>query len=214
MESNKKTLLVVIILAALVLIVVLAFSFGKKSGQELENNLSKSNTGLSSSVDNMVTQSPVNPALSKILEESRVEAPGANPITVDNKVITVTGQQTKTSVAQNDALAPTQTGALDKAKLDSSVVQINISLGSFSPNEFRVKAGAPVTLSLTSNDIVHSLVFDNPVLQAVAVAVAGGETRAITFQAPTKGSYSFKCNVGGDTVGHVTRGEAGTMIVE
>jgi uncharacterized cupredoxin-like copper-binding protein len=62
----------------------------------------------------------------------------------------------------------------------------------------------------SSDDSTHIFKFKDDALKAVAVGIAPGETRAITFQTPGPGEYEFYC----DVPGHEGRGEAGIMIVE
>jgi plastocyanin len=147
-----------------------------------------------------------------LFKDARMEATGANKITSDGVVITPTGEQVLTNVAQGSILAPIQTGPLVKEELASNAINLDAGSNSFSPSEFTVKAGEPVTLAITSiDDSVHSLVFEDSSLQAVVLGVLAGETKAITFNAPSvKGEYNFYSAV----EGHKEAGETGKMIVE
>jgi uncharacterized cupredoxin-like copper-binding protein len=146
-----------------------------------------------------------------IPEGSHVDVPGANPIK-DDVVVTSVGE-----VVQNDAEpmapeAPQQTEALDKESLPESVIKLGVSAAGFSPSSFEVKAGAPVSLAVSStDDFTHVFLFDDPSLSAVALGLGPQETRAITFNAPSQaGEYFFHC----DVPGHAARGETGKMIVK
>lgn len=146
-----------------------------------------------------------------IPEGSRVEVPGANPIK-DDVVVTSAGE-----VVQNDAEpmtpeAPQQTEAIDREQLPESVIKVGVSAAGFSPDSFEVKAGAPVSLAVSStDDFTHVFLFDDPSLSAVALGLGPQETRAITFNAPSQaGEYFFHC----DVPGHAGRGEVGKMIVK
>ena len=116
----------------------------------------------------------------------------------------------------NDALpmspeAPQQSDPISEADLPASAVKIAMTRdGGFSPSSFSVSPGQAVTLSATSEDAyTHVFAFRDAELSAVAIGVGPGETRAITFNAPTtEGSYEFYCNVPGHSA------EVGTMIVE
>ncbi|MGI6374306.1 MAG: cupredoxin domain-containing protein [Patescibacteria group bacterium] len=146
-----------------------------------------------------------------IPEGSRVEIDGANPI-IENTVVTLTGEATKNDVVPMSPEAPQQTGPISRDELPGSVIKVEASASGFSPSSFTVKAGAPVTMAISSVDnITHVFMFDDPQLMAVAIGVGPNETRAITFNAPSeKGEYSFRC----DVPGHSGRGEIGSMIVE
>ncbi len=149
---------------------------------------------------------------SEDMDNSKIEAPGANPITPSNQVVTVEGKKTLNDVSPTSPQAPSQTAPLKLENLSPNAVKIAIGNGGFSPVVFSVNAGSPVTMALTAVDsYAHSLVFDSPSLSAVGVGVYSGETRAITFNAPEqKGEYNFRCNVGG----HAGRGEIGKMVVK
>lgn len=145
-------------------------------------------------------------------EGARVEVVGANAVTKDNVVITKTGEVAKNDVVPMSPEAPQQTAPITKAQLPTTAVKLDVSAAGFSPKEISVKAGAPVTLSVSSVDgLTHVFMFDDNALAAVAIGVGPSETRAITFNAPAKaGEYTFRC----DVPGHFGRGEAGKMIVK
>ncbi|MDP3974892.1 MAG: peptidoglycan-binding protein [Candidatus Jorgensenbacteria bacterium] len=90
-------------------------------------------------------------------------------------------------------------------------VNLAISPSGFSPSTFTAAPGQSVTLSLISSSTeTHTLRFDNPLLNAVSLGVVAGDTRTITFTAPTAiGEYAFRC----DVPSHATRDEVGKMIV-
>lgn len=146
------------------------------------------------------------------LKDAKVVVPGANPISKDNKVLTMEGKPVKNDALPMAPEAPRQTLPVDVKTLPSEVVKINASSAGFVPNSFTVKKGQPVTLSLTSTDgYTHVIVFNDASLSAVAMGVAPNETRVISFNAPTTaGKYTFRCTV----PGHEARGESGTMIVQ
>ncbi len=128
-----------------------------------------------------------------VLKDAVVVAPGANPITSDNKVVTPAGQQTDNASQPMSDTAPKQTGFLNKETLPATL--INISIGkAFTPSKFTTKAGAPTSFALTGADsFSHVLAFDDPSLAAIAILVGPGQTKAITFNAPTKpGTYTFR----------------------
>lgn len=149
---------------------------------------------------------------SEALQNAKVEAPGANPITADNQVVTVEGKKTLNNVSPTSPQAPSQTAPLKAESLSANVIKVSIGNGAFNPDSFSVNAGSPTTIALTSVDsYAHSFVFDDSSLSAIGLGVYSKETRAVTFNAPTKpGEYTFRCNVGG----HAGRGEIGKMIVK
>jgi len=103
-----------------------------------------------------------------------------------------------------------QSRALDEKEIPLDAVKLTVTASGFVPNEFTVKSGQAITLSLTSGDKTHVFKFDNALLKAIAIGVAGQETRAITFNTPVAGDYTFYC----DVPGHRERGETGVMHVK
>ena len=100
----------------------------------------------------------------------------------------------------------------EEKNLPKETVKLTVTASGFTPNEFTVKAGSTIDLAVSSGDQwTHVFKFDDPILQSVALGLAGGETRMITFKAPAgKGDYSFYC----DVPGHRARGETGVMHVK
>lgn len=151
------------------------------------------------------------PAEGTPTEQGVVAAPGASPVTEEGVVLNTQGEEAKNDVQPGSPEAPQQSNPIAAEEVPSSATKLTVSAQGFSPAEFTVSAGSAVTLSVTSGDTqTHIFMFDDPSLSAVAVGIGPGETRAITFNAPTtKGEYSFRC----DVPGHAGRGEVGKMIV-
>ena len=219
MNKNNKVLLIVVLVLFLV-ITLLYVSYKNLRQEEPESKSAFQEAQIideeydpASDAEEVGTLLE-DPVLVDLLASSREEAVGASLITSDNRVINREGQEVKTNVSVSDSSAPTQTGPIDQSDLSENSITINVVLGEFSPNEFRVRAGQPVTLALKSNDVNHNLVFEDAVLSAVALAVGPNELRAVTFKAPDPGHYPFYCNIGGSRIGHASRGETGVMIVE
>lgn len=64
---------------------------------------------------------------------------------------------------------------------------------SFSPSEFRVKAGVPVEISLRSDDTDHGFrILETDV--NVRIPKRGKGPLTITFQPPAPGRYTFECS--------------------
>lgn len=211
MENKNKNLW--LILGLLVIVIVVAAIFLSQNKKGSQPNTINNNQAAPVNTDAPATQAPTAVVSSNpVLKDAVVVLPGASPVTKDNKVVTNQGEQTDNSVAPLSPKAPMQTQPIDKDKLGTNVIKIGVSAAGFSPNQFTVNAGAPTTVALTSTDgTVHVLIFSDPSLSAVAIGVMPDETRAITFNAPTKaGEYAFHC----DVPGHNARGEAGKMIVK
>jgi len=206
MENNNKKIWVLLgVVVLLVVIIIIAANSGKKNAQTGSKANNQATTG---TTDNTV---PTN-AVTALPEGAVVVVPGASPVSKDDVVLTPTGEAVKNDVAPLTPDAPRQTGPIAKEQLSNEVIKLDVSGSGFSPNEFTVNSGDPVTFSLTSQDsYMHVLVFDDPSLKAVASGVGPGETRAMTFNAPSKaGEYTFRCGV----PGHAARGEVGKMIVK
>lgn len=107
---------------------------------------------------------------------------------------------------------PMQSLPLDENEIPKEAIKIEITSQGFSPSSFEVNNGEKVVLSVTSGDRwAHVFKFKDSSLAEVAVGVTSGETRAITFYAPSEaGEYPFFC----DVPGHERRGEKGVMIVK
>jgi plastocyanin len=149
-----------------------------------------------------------------VLEGAVTQAPGADLITTDGRVVNQEGNEVKTDVAYNSPEAPRQTQALSEEEQQEIVqaTKLTLDANGFNPREFRIGAGEALTITLTgSEDSSHVFAFADPALSAVYINVRPGETRAVTFNAPDEpGEYEFFC----DFPGHRARGETGVMIVE
>jgi plastocyanin len=211
MDNKYKIILLFVGLGIITVLLIILFApqmkktpYDAKSYQPPVNSQANPNANVPLDSAAVVT--------SEELENAKIEAPGANPITASNQVVTVEGKKTLNDVDPTSPQAPSQTAPLKAENLSPNAIKINIGNGGFSPNSFSVNAGSPVTIAVTSVDsYAHSFVFDNPALSAIGIGVYSLETRAVTFNAPVeKGEYSFRCNVGG----HAGRGEVGKMIVK
>lgn len=87
---------------------------------------------------------------------------------------------------------------ITEEELPEGSINIEMSDGKIIPEEFSVKTGEQVVFSVTALDKVHVLKFKEEVLSDVAVGVAKGETKTITFYAPEEsGDYHMYCDVPG-----------------
>ncbi len=138
--------------------------------------------------------------------------PATSPVTKEGQVVTAEGQPVRLDVPPGTPLAPQQSNPISEDVLPEEAIKLKVSAEGFSPNSFSVSAGSVVILSVSSVDTqTHLFKFKSPALSAVAIGVAPGETRAITFNAPQAvGEYEFLC----DVPGHEARGERGVMVVK
>lgn len=160
-------------------------------------------------------KTPTAEELGKVATTTRqgvVAAPGTSPIaTSTGQVVTPTGEPVKLDVTPGSPKAPQQSNPIKADDLSAKAVELKVSAGGFLPSAFTVKEGQPVALAITATDSqTHVFYFKDQSLSAVAVGVGPGETRAIVFNAPKRGTYDFYCGV----PGHEARGEIGRMTVE
>jgi heme/copper-type cytochrome/quinol oxidase subunit 2 len=208
MQNNKQKLWILLGVIVVIFLIILVAAQGKKTPQKTGiNNQAKNEQAK----NNPVPPTPGAPVVNSALKDAVAVVPGANLVSKDNKVLTIEGDLAQNSATPMSPQAPHQTGPIDKGSLSDKVVKLTITTKGWSPNSFTVKAGEPVSLSVTSGDVTHIFKFDDPSLSAVALGLGDKETRAITFNAPTKaGEYTFHC----DVPGHTGRGEVGKMIVK
>jgi len=209
MENKSQRIWILLgVLLVIILVVIVAASGGKKNTPAPAASTNQPAAGENTLAPAEETAAPTPVAL----EGATVVVPGANPISQDNQVVTPAGAPVDNAATPMSPSAPQQTAPIAKETLPASVIKVGVSAAGFDPSEFTVKAGAPITLAISSTDqYTHVFLFDDASLAAVGVGVGPGETRAITFNAPTKaGDYSFRC----DVPGHAGRGETGKMIVK
>ncbi len=202
---NKKTTWLIICLVVVVIIIAIIASSGKQ--QTGTNKSSEANVPVASSE-----------ALSKEAIATPEEVQQAQPViegsskVIDNVVVTPTGKPVKNDALAGTAEAPQRTDISNPDVLPPEAIKLTVSNQGFNPAQFEVKAGQVVTLGLSTTDGVHTIVFDDPSLQAIRLNVNPEVGRAITFNAPTEaGEYSFYCDVPGH---REDNGETGVMVVK
>lgn len=221
MQANKKNILIALGVVLVIAVIVVAAIQSKKSGPSVgtvQTPTQAENPATSTPDEVAPSKSVVNAATAtpEIMATAVQVAPGANLITKDNKVVTEAGTPVKLNVMPSSSEAPKESAPIAKASVaaiasKANSVNISVSAAGFSPNTFTVKSGQLVNFVLTSTDaFTHVFVPDDMSLIGIALGVAGGETRAKSWNAPAKGTYTFRC----DIPGHVSRGEVGKMIVE
>jgi len=202
---NKKTTWLIIGLVVVVIIIAIIASSGKQQ------------TGTNKSSEaNVPVASPE--ALSKEAIATPEEVQQAQPViegaskVIDNVVVTPAGKPVKNDALAGTAEAPQRTDISNPDVLPPEAIKLTVSNQGFNPAQFEVKAGQVVTLGLSTTDGVHTIVFDDPSLQAIRLNVNPEAARAITFNAPTEaGEYSFYCDVPGH---REDNGETGVMVVK
>jgi cytochrome c oxidase subunit 2 len=73
------------------------------------------------------------------------------------------------------------------------VVEIFVERFSFTPSEFKVKAGAPVEIRLQSDDTDHGFRIVGTDIN-VAIPKRGKGVATVTFVPPQPGKYVFECS--------------------
>ena len=204
--DNKKSVLIIagVALIAVLLVVIVVMQGNQQPGGSLGSNQEPVRVAPT----DLDTETPIAPPEEVAQAQPVVE--GTSKV-IENVVVTPTGKPVKNDARPGSPEAPQQTAPISAEALPSGSVKLTGSAEGFKPNTFEVKAGQLVTMSLTSVDkMTHVLLFDDPSLAAVAIGVGPDETRAITFNAPKAGEYTFRC----DVPGHAARGEEGKMIVK
>ena len=189
MRKQKKLLIIVIAIVVVLLLVIIMAKKQKPLGETTPDG--------TSSVD--LKNMPVAPEINvkKISKPKEVVSGGS---LVDNNGIVVTdnGEATKTgNVIPNSPQAPKQSKVLAQEEIPESGIKISVnSEKGFIPSKFKVKPGQVVTIVLTATDSQeYTLRFKDASLRAVAISVKGGQTKAVTFNAPNNvGVYDFICS--------------------
>lgn len=218
--KNSKRTKLLILLGVIVVIVIIIFAVSQTGKNiinpetkipETTNNNPATTTpeeiAPSKSVVTLATATP------EIIKTATSTAFGTSLVTKDNKVITPAGVPVKLNVMPGNADAPTESAPVKGAASiadNANTVKMSVSPAGFSPKEFTVKEGQLVNFVLTSGDeFTHVFRFDDDSLLAAVLGVAGHETRVKSWNAPKKGTYTFRC----DIPSHAARGEVGKMIV-
>ena len=78
-------------------------------------------------------------------------------------------------------------------KQNAQVIDITVERFSFTPSEFRVKAGVPVEIRLRSDDTDHGFrILGTDINITMPKRCKGVAT--VTFQPPSPGGYVFECS--------------------
>jgi hypothetical protein len=132
--------------------------------------------------------------------------------TETGEVVNESGERVKADAEPGTPDAPQQSSWVDGEDLPESTIKMNITPNSIDPAEFSVSPNQAVAISVTAaGDATEIFRFVTEKLQGVAVGVAPGKTRVITFNAPAEpGEYAYYS----DVANHRARGAEGVMIVE
>ena len=202
---NKKTTWLIIGLVVVVIIIAIIASSGKQ--QTGTNKSSEANVPVAS--PEALSKEAI--ATPEAVQQAQPVVEGASKV-IDNVVVTPTGKPVKNDALAGTAEAPQRTDISNPDVLPPEAIKLTVSNQGFNPAQFEVKAGQVVTLGLSTTDGVHTIVFDDPSLQAIRLNVNPEVGRAITFNAPTEaGEYSFYCDVPGH---REDNGETGVMVVK
>lgn len=204
MASNKggipKHLIIfgsVLIVLALVFIFLILSQTGQNdeniNSSESENLANNSSPVQFNTQDNREVYDPNVDGIEIVesLDGAVATTVGSNLISKEGKVVNDKGQ-----VVQNNALpmtdfAPKLSQPVNEDELIEGVIKLRADENGFSPNSFTVKAGEPVTVSLTAVGLGSRLVFADSALIGLELPVPAGYTMSKTFNAPTKGEYKF-----------------------
>ena len=144
-----------------------------------------------------------------------VVAPGTSGIDINTgTVVTSQGVAVRNDAPPASGEAPQSSFPMDVNDAPQSAIKLDVTSSSFTPNEFTVNRGQAVSLVITNvNESTFSEVFrfDDPSLGGVVVGLAKGETKSITFNAPSvAGEYTFYSSM----FDHRDLGAVGKMIVK
>ncbi|MDD5528348.1 MAG: hypothetical protein PHO56_05285 [Patescibacteria group bacterium] len=187
---------------------------GKKATEslinEIKNSAGNANSGSPAqvvTVDHVIDGKTV-------ADQAVSVAPGARPISVTNgEVVANNGGAAQNSATQGSASSPTQSVAVDPAKLPQGSIKLAINQdNSIAPNSFTVHPGQAVALAVTNNTPWSEIIiFDDPALAALGFSLLPKSTRAMTFNAPSKtGEYIFASDIPSQRA----NGMQGKMIVK
>ena len=174
------------------------FGFGNKEPEQ--NNPAPAAPASPSPGSNTPT-TPTEPSLS-------LTAIGTSPV-VSGRVVQLNSAPVVLSAEPGSSQAPYVSRPIVPTEFPYGSHVIKISEQGANPTNFSVRAGAVVNLVVMSQgEMSHVFRFKGNELKAIALGVGPDEARAITFNAPSAGTYEFFC----DVPGHKTR-ETGTMTV-
>lgn len=88
---------------------------------------------------------------------------------------------------------PTRTSTGAARTQNAQVIDIQVERFSFTPSEFRVKAGVPVEIRLRSDDTDHGFhILETDI--NITIPKRGKGVATVTFVPPSAGKYVFECS--------------------
>lgn len=189
-NSNKKITLIIILAVLIIALIVLAVinpAKNKKINNGDINGIGQTNQVANSQADDTITA----PISGEITPSTPTTSGISGETPAVDETPAVEGSTGATSVTEKKIEAP-----IEKTNPITIKMTIDADKG-FNPASFDVKAGQQVTLNITSNGGVAIVVFDGG-LSASAIGISNGQTKDVTFNAPTtRGEYSFHNDIPG-----------------
>lgn len=214
MNKNKIIIIVLVIFIALVALIALGLKYQAKPA----SGPSSATTDVSGDGADNSSASPA-PVITQTADGKYVDGDGnirevdtsvndALPVFVPPTVASIETTGPSLSAMPGSAAAPKQ-DTVKNNDIPAQAIRIDMAAAGFNPKEFRVRAGAEVTLALSaSDDNTHIFIFPNSSLMGLTTMVLGGETKTLTFNAPKAGVYDFRDDMPD------YRANTGQMIVE
>lgn len=195
-SSSIPTHLIVVGVVLIVLVIVfLILILNKNSATQTPENLSENQTieisNENDEKDNIIFDPADLVETVDNLDSAIANVSGTSLVTEDGKVINNKGQVVQNNAIPMTDLAPKLSEPIDPETLTSSTIKLIADEKGFSPAEFTVKSGEPLTLSLTALNVGSRLVFESESLSALELPIPAGYTMAKTFNAPEPGRYVF-----------------------
>jgi len=215
---NKKRLIILALVAVILLVVLI---FGLEKNQVIFN---KKVAVVNNAGNNKAQVNPTNVASGVVPAPIGSVSPTASTTVFSTSTKPLVPPPSTPAPQLATAVPTTFTGSLnsmpgspdapkqvliDPKNVPSSAIKISVSSKGFSPKEFTVQAGKPVTLALTGTDTgTHVLIFPGSSLMSLMLVVSNSATRVVTFTAPTSGTYTFRDDIPDN------RANTGDMIVK
>ncbi len=194
-SSIPAQLIVVGIVLMVLVIIFLILILNKNSATQTPENLLENQTtetnNQNDEKDSVIFDSADLVETVDNLDSAIASVVGTSLVTEDGKVINNKGQVVQNNATPMTDLAPKLSEPIDPETLTSGTIKLTADEKGFSPVEFTVKSGEPLTLSLTAINVGSRLVFENKSLSALELPIPAGYTMAKTFNAPEPGRYVF-----------------------
>ncbi len=195
MKKKNIIFAIIIVLVVLFLIIVLALN-NKNSQNSTQRTTAKNSINNKKTAQTAQTAQTDQTAQTSGLDSGNPEEVIVPPIPVN------------LSLMPGSPEAPKQEKVAVK-DIPAKAIKLEVSDQGFSPKEFTINPGQPVSLAITAvGSNTHVFLFPNASLMALTVMISSGETKVINFTAPAAGSYPFRDDIPS------FRANTGTMIVK